>query len=88
MTEATGRKKNTDAIILAVRHTQYLNLDPEEVVKSVGKPCAIIDCFVILNDDQIRKYFELGCEVKAMGRGHIQRIKKSVKEKGRETVKT
>jgi nucleotide sugar dehydrogenase len=73
---------NVDAIILAVKHKQYLNLDPEEVVKSVGKPCAIIDCFIILDDDQIRKYFELGCEVKGMGRGHIQRIKKSVIEKG------
>jgi len=69
---------NVDAIILAVKHKPYLNLDPEEVVKSVGKPCAIIDCFAILNDDQIRKYFELGCEVKGMGRGHIQRIKKMV----------
>jgi len=69
---------NVDAIILAVRHKQYLNLDPEEVVKSVGKPCAIIDCFTILDDDQIKKYFELGCEVKGMGRGHIQRIKKQL----------
>jgi UDP-N-acetyl-D-glucosamine dehydrogenase len=71
---------NVDAIILAVRHKQYLNLDPEEVVKSVGKTCAIIDCFNILEDNQIRKYFELGCEVKGMGRGHIQRIKKLVME--------
>jgi len=55
-----------------------LDLDPEEVVRSVGKPCAIIDCFTILNDDQIMKYFELGCEVKGMGRGHIERIKKVV----------
>jgi UDP-N-acetyl-D-glucosamine dehydrogenase len=72
---------NVDAIILAVKHKPYLNLDPEEVVKSVGKPCAIIDCFAILNDDLIRKYFELGCEVKAMGRGHIQRVKKAVMKK-------
>jgi UDP-N-acetyl-D-glucosamine dehydrogenase len=69
---------NVDAIILAVKHKPYLDLDPEEVVKSVGKPCAIIDCFTILNDDQIMKYFELGCEVKGMGRGHIERIKKAV----------
>jgi UDP-N-acetyl-D-glucosamine dehydrogenase len=72
---------NVDAIILAVKHRPYLNLQPEEVVKSVGKPCAIIDCFAILNDDQIMKYFELGCEVKGMGRGHIQRIKKLVMNK-------
>jgi nucleotide sugar dehydrogenase len=69
---------NVDAIILAVKHGPYLDLNPEEVVKSVGKPCAIIDCFAILDDEQIRKYFELGCEVKGMGRGHVQRIKKMV----------
>jgi UDP-N-acetyl-D-glucosamine dehydrogenase len=73
---------NVDAIVLAVKHQQYMNLDPEEVVRSVGKPCAIIDCFTILNDNQIRKYLELGCEVKGMGRGHIQRIKKSIMKKG------
>jgi len=39
---------------------------------------AVIDCFGILNDEDIRKYFELGCEVKALGRGHIQHIKKQV----------
>jgi hypothetical protein len=27
----------------------------------------------------LRRYFELGCEVKGLGRGHVQRIKKQVK---------
>ena len=70
--------KGADGIILAVRHDDYLNLDSDEVYEAVGKPFAIIDCFMILDDDQIRRYFELGCEVKGMGRGHVQRIKKSV----------
>ena len=39
----------------------------------------MIDCFGILSDDEIRRYFELGCEVKALGRGHIQRIKEQVR---------
>jgi nucleotide sugar dehydrogenase len=71
-----------DAIVLAVRHSQYLGLDPEAVVKAVGQPCAIIDCFCILEDEEIRRYFELGCEVKGMGRGHIQRIKEHVRRRG------
>jgi hypothetical protein len=45
----------------------------------VGKPFAIIDCFGILDDQKIRRYFELGCEVKGLGRGHIQRIKEEVR---------
>lgn len=73
--------KDVEAVILAVRHEPYLKLKPEVVVKDIGKPAAIIDCFGILNDDQIRKYFELGCEVKGLGRGHIQRIKEEVRSK-------
>ncbi|NQT91530.1 MAG: nucleotide sugar dehydrogenase [Lentisphaerae bacterium] len=73
--------KGVKAIVLAVRHAEYLDLDPDKIVKSVGRPCAIIDCFCILDDEKIRRYFELGCEVKGMGRGHIQRIKDSVRRK-------
>jgi hypothetical protein len=51
------------------------------VVRWTGGPLAVIDCFGILSDDQIRRYFELGCEVKALGRGHIQRIKEEVRAK-------
>jgi UDP-N-acetyl-D-glucosamine dehydrogenase len=69
-----------DAVILAVRHKHYLNLDPDEVVKSSGGPIAVIDCFGILDDERIRRYFELGCEVKGLGRGHVKRIKDHVQE--------
>ena len=72
--------KGVKAIILAVPHKPYLELAPEKIVKWAGGPLAVIDCFGILDDDKIRKYFELGCEVKAMGRGHIQRIKEEVKK--------
>ena len=53
-----------------------INLSPDDIVKWAGNPIAVIDCFGILSDDKIRRYFELGCEVKALGRGHIQRIKR------------
>ena len=71
--------KGGDALVLAVPHQPYLNLNPEDIVTWAGGPIAVIDCFGILNDDQIRRYFELGCEVKALGRGHIHRIKESVR---------
>ncbi len=69
--------KGVDAVVMAVRHEEYLKLQPDEVFAAVGKPFAVIDCFCILNDKQIRRYLELGCEVKGMGRGHIRRIKES-----------
>lgn len=73
--------KGSDAIIFAVRHEQYMDLDPDKVIKMVGNTCAIIDCFGILNDVKIQRYFELGCEVKGLGRGHIRRIKDDVRSK-------
>jgi nucleotide sugar dehydrogenase len=70
-----------DAVIFAVRHKHYLSLDPDAVVKSAGGPIAVIDCFGILDDEKIRRYFELGCEVKGLGRGHVKRIKDQVRLK-------
>jgi len=69
-----------EAVVLAVPHSPYLDLNPDEVVKWVGAPVAVIDCYGILSDDKIKRYFELGCEVKALGRGHIQRIKEEVRK--------
>ncbi|MEE9371379.1 MAG: UDP binding domain-containing protein [Sedimentisphaerales bacterium] len=68
-------------IILAVGHGPYLQLDPDKIVEWAGAPLAVIDCFGILDDAKIRRYFELDCEVKALGRGHIQRIKEEVRKK-------
>jgi UDP-N-acetyl-D-glucosamine dehydrogenase len=68
-----------DAVVLAVRHEPYLKLQPEAVVSMIGRPAAIIDCFGILDDQAIKRYFELGCEVKGLGRGHVKRIKDGVK---------
>jgi nucleotide sugar dehydrogenase len=69
-----------DAVIFAVRHQPYLSLDPDELVNNAGGPIAVIDCFGILDDAKIKRYFELGCEVKGLGRGHVKRIKDQVRE--------
>jgi UDP-N-acetyl-D-mannosaminuronate dehydrogenase len=67
-----------DAVVLAVRHEAYLAIDPDEVIAMTSRPVAVIDCFGILDDEKIKRYFELGCEVKGLGRGHVKRIKDSV----------
>jgi UDP-N-acetyl-D-glucosamine dehydrogenase len=72
--------KGAEAVIMAVPHSAYLDLDPDKVVKTIGQPAAIIDCFGILTDDKIRRYFQLGCEVKGLGRGHIRRIKEETRK--------
>ena len=68
-----------DAVIFAVRHEPYRELTPETVVEFTGRPVAVIDCFGILDDEKIAHYFQLGCEVKGLGRGHVKRIKDSVR---------
>ena len=70
-----------DAVVFAVRHQAYMKLSPEEILKMSGRSLAVIDCFGILDDSKIRRFFELGCEVKGLGRGHIQRIKEEVRRK-------
>jgi UDP-N-acetyl-D-mannosaminuronate dehydrogenase len=70
---------NADAVIFAVRHRHYLDLSPDSVVQTAGQPVAVIDCFGILDDTKIKRYFELGCEVKGLGRGHVKRIKDLVR---------
>ena len=70
--------KGIDAVVLAVRHDPYLKLDPDRMVKSAGRPFAVVDCFCVLDDEKIRRYLELGCDVKGMGWGHIKRLKDSI----------
>lgn len=64
-----------DGIIFAVPHKHYLKLDPTKLVEKAGKPLVIVDCFGILSDETIKQYLKLGCSVKALGRGHIERLK-------------
>lgn len=73
--------KGVDAVVLAVRHRAYKELTPQEILKMTGRPIAVIDCFGILDDAKIRKFFEMGCEVKGLGRGHVKRIKDEVRRK-------
>ncbi len=73
--------RESDAVVFAVRHKDYLGLEPDKMVEMIGKPAAIVDCFGILDDARIERYFELGCEVKGLGRGHINRIKDRVRKK-------
>ncbi len=70
--------EGVDAVVLAVGHAPYRHLDPQAVVGMTGRPVAVVDCFNLLDDSQIEHFFELGCEVKGLGRGHVKRIKDRV----------
>ena len=63
-----------------------MDLNPDNVVEMAGGPLAVIDCFGILDDNKIKRYFELGCEVKGLGRGHVKRIKDQVRAEREEML--
>jgi UDP-N-acetyl-D-mannosaminuronate dehydrogenase len=43
--------RGAEAVILAVPHEPYLQLDPDQIVQWAGAPLAVIDCFGILPDN-------------------------------------
>ena len=73
-----GALAGMDAIVLAVRHEDYLELDPAAIVRAAGGPLLVVDAFNLLDDDKIRAFLELGCAVRGMGRGHIKRIQEEL----------
>jgi nucleotide sugar dehydrogenase len=73
--ELAAALQGADAVVLAVRHSAYLALDPDWVVRQIGAPAAIVDCFGLLDDPKIARYLALGCEVRGLGRGHIGRLR-------------
>ena len=87
MKDLKATLKGADAVVISVRHKEYLGLNPDRVVEMIDGAAAIIDCFGILDDAKIQRYFELGCEVKGLGRGHVKRIKDRVQKKRSNVVK-
>jgi len=67
--------KMMDGIVFAVKHKEYLNLDPEEVVIASNKKPIIIDAWNLIDDEKIERYLALDCVVKGVGKGHISSIK-------------
>ena len=56
-----------EAVILAVPHEAYVDLDPQQVVEWSGSPLAVVDCFGILTDEQIRDLFRTGLRGQSPG---------------------
>ena len=72
--------RDIDALVLAVPHRDYFSgkLEPGATVRRAQRPIAVVDCFGILNDTDIESFMELGCEVRCMGRGHVERLRRPI----------
>jgi len=71
--------RGVDAVVLAVRHSEYMSLDPDRLVDAVGAPLLVLDAFNLLDDGKIRRYLRRGCTVKGMGKGHIDRMEEELR---------
>ena len=65
---------NADVIVFAVGHTEYKNIEPEDLINMCETKPLIIDCSNFISDEKIKKYLELGCKVKCVGKGHINSL--------------
>ena len=72
--------RDIDALVLAVPHRDYFTgkLEPGATVRRAQRPIAVVDCFGILDDTDIESFMELGCEVRCMGRGHVERLRRPI----------
>jgi len=61
-------------ILLAVHLDDYPSIDPDEGSLMTRHSVALIDCFGILNDKKIKRYFCLCCDVKGLRRVQVKRF--------------
>ena len=65
--------REANVVLFVVPHEEYLNLDPNWVIKSTGRPAKsliLVDCGT-LTSDKIARYQQRGCLVKKLHHGHI-----------------
>ncbi len=70
--------EGVDGVVLLVRHKDYLGLDPAWMLRTIGRPFALVDAFGILGDDRIEAYIRAGCPVRCVARGHVERIQRRI----------
>jgi len=62
--------KDVDAVVFAVPHSFYLNLDIDKLISEMKHPIIVIDAQNIITDDKAIKLHNARCHVKGVGKGH------------------
>lgn len=68
----------TEILVFAVGHKEYLELEPATVLQNAQNLSLIVDCSNFLTDRKIKEYLKAGCEVRGVGKGHIQYLKSKI----------
>lgn len=61
---------NSEAIVLAVRHTEYINLSPSYFLENFKNLKIILDANNILTDQSASDLMQMGIKVIGLGKGH------------------
>lgn len=69
--DALGR---FDAVVLAVRHREYLELSTACLAEHLKPGALVLDAFDLMNDDKIKALLFRGFKVIGIGKGHIQKL--------------
>ncbi len=62
--------KDVDAVVFAVPHSFYLNLDISKLINEMKHPLIVIDAQNIITDDEAIELHKVRCYVKGVGKGH------------------
>jgi nucleotide sugar dehydrogenase len=61
-----------DAVVFALPHAEFKVIAPERLIEHIGRPVPVIDAQFVVSDVDIARYKDLGCYVRAVGRGNIR----------------
>jgi len=64
-----------DVIVYVVRYEQYLNLDPQLLIKNLKENVLLVDAFDIFNDYKINAFLKNKINIIGVGKGHINYMK-------------
>jgi UDP-N-acetyl-D-mannosaminuronate dehydrogenase len=65
--------RDSEIVILVVRHDEYRNLKTDLIGKLVKKDGLVVDAFNILNDEKIEEIKKVGFKVLTVGKGNHMR---------------
>jgi len=68
----------TKVLVFAVGHREYLELEPKKVLQYAENLSLVVDCSNFLTDRKIKEYLKAGCEVRGIGKGHIDYLKSQI----------
>jgi nucleotide sugar dehydrogenase len=64
--------RNTDAIVMAVPHSEYRRLMPQDIHDAVGRPAVLVDAQNVITDAAASVLREAGWLLIGVGKGHWQ----------------